>query len=81
MHQRLCCTAALFSADMETIYNRFPPDAWLPTYTDGPKLEKHKWCCRKSRTQLLNVVLSKATASRTPYKDLLENILIYEKSN
>ncbi|XP_015926598.1 uncharacterized protein [Parasteatoda tepidariorum] len=33
------CTAALFSAGMETIHNRFPLEAWLHRYTDGSKLE------------------------------------------
>ncbi|XP_042896340.1 uncharacterized protein [Parasteatoda tepidariorum] len=33
------CTAALFSAGMKTIHNRFPLDSWLHIYTDGSKLE------------------------------------------
>ncbi|XP_015911532.2 uncharacterized protein [Parasteatoda tepidariorum] len=33
------CAAALFSAGMETIHNRFPLEAWLHVYTDGSKLE------------------------------------------
>ncbi|GIY13879.1 hypothetical protein CDAR_524821 [Caerostris darwini] len=35
----LACTAALLSAGIQTIYNRFPPDAWLHIFTDGSKLQ------------------------------------------
>ncbi|GIY03715.1 hypothetical protein CDAR_366371 [Caerostris darwini] len=31
--------ATLLSANMETIYNRFPLDAWMHIYTEGPKVD------------------------------------------
>ena len=33
------CLEVLFAAGMETINDHFPPDKWIPVYTDGSKLE------------------------------------------